>query len=501
MIQLLECSAEGLAQLAEKQELAVWGAGGTLKDILYRFKEYEFQNKIKYIVDSDPKKQGICVTYDNVSIPVMGIEKLPELTDEDTVIVIASIFYDDIKCKLEEMGVRGRCYIFPTVKYDYMLDIKNRMREEEVADDLIVFRSSLDYSDNARVLFDYMIAQGLNRKYRIVWAVADIENFRWLNRYENVDVCSVMLESAGEAEKYYRYKYTAKYFFVSHTLNWLQDRKPGQVVFNLWHGCGYKKSKVGKSHRNSFEYTCVTGPLYKKYQTRFFDCAEEKAVVTGHPKTDLFFTADTKALKQALHLEGYAKLVVWMPTFRNSILERLNECTIACETGFPIVRSFQRLEELNAELEKRNMLMIVKLHQYQETSVYTHRKFSNIQVWDSDVLVGKDIQVNEFLACADALISDYSSTAVDFLSVDRMMGFAIDDYEEYTKGRLFLFDPLEDYLPGYILREYDELVEFIDDVAAQNDKSYEKRQRLMPQMMRYRDGESCRRILEYLEIR
>ena len=64
-----------------------------------------------------------------------------------------------------------------------------------------------------------------------------------------------MLESAEEAEKYYRYKYTAKYFFVSHTLNWLQDRKPGQVVFNLWHGCGYKKSKVGKSHRNSFEYT------------------------------------------------------------------------------------------------------------------------------------------------------------------------------------------------------------------------------------------------------
>ena len=74
-------------------------------------------------------------------------------------------------------------------------------------------------------------------------------------------------------------------------------------LLQLWHGCGYKKSKVGKSHRNSFEYTCVTGPLYKKYQTRFFDCAEEKAVVTGHPKTDLFFTADTKALKQALHLE------------------------------------------------------------------------------------------------------------------------------------------------------------------------------------------------------
>ena len=59
-----------------------------------------------------------------------------------------------------------------------MLDIKRRMRQEEVAEDLIVFRSSLDYSDNARVLFDYMMAQGLNRKYRIVWAVADIENFR-----------------------------------------------------------------------------------------------------------------------------------------------------------------------------------------------------------------------------------------------------------------------------------------------------------------------------------
>ena len=500
MLQLLECSAEGLGKLTEKKQIAVWGAGGTLKDILYRFKEYEFQKKIKFIVDSNPKKWGTCVTYENVSIPVMKTEKIAELADENTIILIASIFWDDIKKRLEEMGIRGKCYVFPQVRYEYMLDIKHKMREKTVEDDLIIFRSSLDYSDNARVLFDYMIKLGLNKKYRIAWAVADIENFRWLNRYENVEVYSVSLDSVEDTEKYYKYKYTAKYFFVSHTLNWLQDRKPEQVVFNLWHGCGYKKSKVGKSHRNSFEYTCVTGPLYKKYQTRFFDCAEEKAVVTGHPKTDLFFTADTKALKQTLYLEGYAKLVVWMPTFRNSILERLDECTIACETGFPIVRSFRQLEELNEELEKRNILMIVKLHQYQKNSVYTHRKFSNIQVWDSTVLVEKDIQVNEFLACADALISDYSSTAVDFLSVDRMMGFAIDDYEEYIKGRLFLFDPLEDYLPGYILREYHELVEFIEDVANQNDKSYAKRQQLMPQMMKYRDGESSRRILEYLRI-
>ena len=75
-----------------------------------------------------------------------------------------------------------------------------------------------------------------------------------------------------------------------------------------------------------------------------------------------------------------------------------------------------------------------------------------------------------------------------------------DDYEEYIKGRTFIVEPLEDYLPGYIIKNMDELTEFILDVDNANDKMEERRKNLLPQMMAYRDGKSCKRILEFLRL-
>lgn len=502
-MELKECTAEGLCRLAEEYKLVIWGAGGTLDDMLNNFREYHFEKRITYIVDSNPKKWNTYKVHEGVKIPIGRTSDLLQLVDEHTLIIVASIFHKEICETLEDMGICKNCYKYPKLRYEFVLDVRNGMYDLPVEDNLIVFRSSLDYSDNARVLFDYMIKNGLNKKYKIVWMVANLEGFVWLSKYENVDVCACTVsnfETREEAIRYYRYKYSAKYFFVSHSLSWLHDRKENQIVFNLWHGNGYKRSKVGKSHRDSFEYTCVTGPLYSKYQTEFFDCDESKAVITGHPKTDLFFTSDIKRIKNIFGLEGYRKVIVWMPTFRNSTVKCLDECTIKCETGIPVLRTFEQLDSLNEVLQEQNIILIIKLHQYQETSAYTHQMYSNIKIWDSTVLVDEDIQPNEFLACADALLSDYSSTAVDFLSTDRMMGFAIDDYEEYTKGRLFLFEPLEDYLPGYIIKEYEELVAFISDLASDIDLSRDKRQKLMPQMMKYRDGKSCQRILEFLGI-
>ncbi len=506
MQKLIEISAETLNRMSNKNQIIIWGAGGTLDDIINSFPEYEFEKKISCIVDSDSRKWNTSREYRGTCIKIYRPEILMDAPG-NLKLIIASIHYPAILKQLDAMGLQMECYRFPKLKYDFQMEIKQKMKSESICTDLIVFKSSSDYSDNARVLFDYMIKQNLNKKYRLIWAVTDVNNYLWMKDIENVDVycASLIMINAGnsivsETEKYFKYLYTAKIFFVSHSLEWLRDRRAGQIVFNLWHGNGYKKSKIGKNHKDSFEYTCVTGPLYKIYQSRFFCCDEKKAIVTGHPKTDLFFTCDIKTIRAKLALNGYKKLLVWMPTFRRSTVSTLNEETIICETGIPIVRTFSALSELNRELQKRNLLLVVKLHQYQNTDDYTHETYTNIRIWDNGYIMEKDIQPNELLACADALITDYSSTAIDYLSVDRTIGFAIDDMEEYTKGRQFLFNPIEDYMPGYILTDMDTLLQFILDIDEGADQSIEKRRRLLPQMMAYQDGNSCKRILEFLKL-
>ncbi len=38
------------------------------------------------------------------------------------------------------------------------------------------------------------------------------------------------------------------------------------------------------------------------------------------------------------------------------------------------------------------------------------------------------------------LVSDYSSVAIDYLLLDRPLGFTLDDYEAYTESRGWVFD-------------------------------------------------------------
>ena len=51
---------------------------------------------------------------------------------------------------------------------------------------------------------------------------------------------------------------------------------------------------------------------------------------------------------------------------------------------------------------------------------------SNIVILSNEQLYHMDIQTNEILMHADALISDYSSVAVDYLLLDRPIAFTLD---------------------------------------------------------------------------
>ena len=65
---------------------------------------------------------------------------------------------------------------------------------------------------------------------------------------------------------------------------------------------------------------------------------------------------------------------------------------------------------------------------------------------DDTDLEQADVQLYETLSFVDALITDYSSVAIDYLLMDRPIAFTLDDYEKYraytlADGAIVAFDP------------------------------------------------------------
>ena len=119
---------------------------------------------------------------------------------------------------------------------------------------------------------------------------------------------------------------------------------------------------------------------------------------------------------------------------------------------------------------------------------------------DNDSLLEQDIQINQILGHADALLSDYSSAAVDYLLLDRPIGFTLDDVDRYADSRGFVFDNIKDWLPGAEIYDADGFIRFVNNIGAGIDVEKEKRQRIRTVMHDFDDDRSCERVVKKLGI-
>lgn len=95
---------------------------------------------------------------------------------------------------------------------------------------------------------------------------------------------------------------------------------------------------------------------------------------------------------------------------------------------------------------------------------------------------------------------NYSSAAVDYLLLDRPIGFTLDDVDRYADSRGFGFDNIKDWLPGNELYKCSEFTRFIEDIGNGKDLEKEKRERIRQAMHNYDDDKSCERVVRMLGI-
>lgn len=365
----------------------------------------------------------------------------------------------------------------------------------------IVFTSTEDFSDNPRALYEYMIERGYNEKYEITWLFEFDENYRDLN---TPNVKSVKMHDAfgQRSADSYRETLTAEYVFFSHNVNWAKNFRPEQKYIELWHGCGYKGRQPGESRVIQFDYCVTTGPKYARELTTHYLCSADKLKPLGYPRNDWFKTHKTQADRYAkgiLSETGADKLVIWMPTFRKSRVARISTDTGAADLGLPLIDSQDDLRQLDEICRENNVVILVKTHVLDEDSALSYDGLANIRYADNRLLKQENVNLYELLACSDSLLTDYSSVAIDYLLLDRPIGFILSDFEEYDKVRGWCYDNVRDYMPGSHIYDFGQIEKYIRDVSAGNDRYTDQRAAVLPELQTISESYS-RDILDYFGI-
>lgn len=356
----------------------------------------------------------------------------------------------------------------------------------------IVFYSNMGFRDNVKAVYDYLISQDCS-EYSIVCAVNDWEDFAKRPHPDNVQFVS----PTGGVKHFF----TGKYFFYSFGKYPVKPSKK-QVVVNLWHGSPLKKigNYLDDKDENFFTYVLAASEFFVPIMQKAFRCRAEQVKVCGHPRNDAMFRGDNALGKLKLD-NGWDKLILWLPTFRQSDFLGVSDSSGVSGTGLPILSRKEDMERVNGLLREKNTLLLAKIHPAQNLDAIDQTAYSNIRIVTNSQMQAAECDLYALLGQADALITDYSSVYFDYLLLNRPIGFTVDDIQEYMANRGFVVEDPYPLMPGRFLNTPEEFREFLKDTLEGSDPFAEKRQEVGKLVNQFSDGQDSRRALEIAGIR
>lgn len=344
------------------------------------------------------------------------------------------------------------------------------------------------YVPNKRFIYslgplkEYLLDNGYEKKYKISYGYLDLERFgegKWIRKIAFIKSVLTFLRSS----------------YVFYTSGQLPIKPScSQKVIHVQHGnAGFKPlgklSNIDNGDEFYFTDMIATSELYVPIMAKEYDCPENCIKIAGDPMADALL----KAPKNAYDFDSFDKLLVWMPTFRSSTMMGYRDSNL--ETLVPLFDTTD-YPELNTLLANYNIKLVVKLHPIQTVPDGMQRHFSHLSIYSHDEFVGSEYEMYTLIANSDGLIGDYSTVSMQYLLTDKPQAFVVPDIEDYAGNRGFVFDNPEDYMGGHIIKSKDEFIQFIDDFAKGKDIYQEKRQWVCSQIFKYKDANSCERIIK-----
>lgn len=249
-------------------------------------------------------------------------------------------------------------------------------------------------------------------------------------------------------------------------------------VIQLWHACGAIK-KFGNVIKREYpiaNYNMIisTSEFWKKPYSQAFSVEESNVLPFGLPRTDELFDQTWYKSKREKLFQQYPqlknkKIILYAPTFRGNIYKGFHQIDFDAQ---------KILENLSDEY--------VILYKF-------HPLVGNYQLKDDPKIINMNHEdTHELFTISDILISDYSSIIFDYMILEKPIIFYIPDYQDY-KNELGVFVDIENFgLPICCTEK-----EITDSIQQLNDQSL-KIQELKNMFFKYQDGQSTKRIVEYI---
>ncbi|MFQ9696320.1 MAG: CDP-glycerol glycerophosphotransferase family protein [Zhenhengia sp.] len=357
----------------------------------------------------------------------------------------------------------------------------------------IIFESSPDFADNTRAVFEYMVVNKLNDKYKMIWLVNKPNDFKHVD-VANTIFCPMYPKNIVEQIQRVWHIATAKYIIVCNRGIAKYNNKTKSI--NLWHGSGLKACKELKLVLDCCDDVLTSSEFYKPIFAKELQVEYKKLRCLGYPRNDWMFVEsdDLERLNIALKDE---KVIMWMPTFRQHKNGKRFDVTVESALGLPIIEDESMLEELNRQLEVYKLRLIIKIHPAQDLSFIKVENLSHICLLTNQDIEEKGVNLYKIVGRCDALITDYSSIYVDYMMLDRPMAFTLDDLEDYRANKGFVFENPLSYMPGNHLYTFEDMKCFIEELAKGQDRWQEERRSTNNLFNQYHDGQSCKRFCEY----
>ena len=326
----------------------------------------------------------------------------------------------------------------------------------KVENDIIIFESMLgrNYSGNPKAIYEEMVRQGLDQKYKCFWVLADP---------------SIPIQGSAKVVKRNSFEHL---HLLCRARVWVFDtRQPGYIVkrpetdyIMTWHGTPLKKLALDMddvvmagnkgienykanfwTHSRRWDYLIAQNQYSSDIFKNCFDFHKTMLEV-GYPRNDTLVNNNNQeyinAIKDRHGIPHNKKIVLYAPTWRDDQ---------ATGKGKYIFNPNINFDYLKREL-KDEYIFIVKYH-YLIASKIDFTRFQGF-IYD----INEDIQ--DLYLMSDILMTDYSSVMFDYSNLKRPMIFYTYDLDEYKDNRGFYFDYLQD-APGPFIFNTEELIKFL----------------------------------------
>ncbi|RGQ56267.1 CDP-glycerol glycerophosphotransferase family protein [Enterocloster bolteae] len=371
-----------------------------------------------------------------------------------------------------------------TITLFRLLSVLNKVISKD--DKTILLYTNMGFRDNIKAIYEYLVENEYNSTYKIL--ISSNEKIT-----EKLPKNVSYINNLNGVKKYFR---AGHVFYAFGRIPICPSKK--QYVVQMWHGTPFKapdKRQLQTAPRKSY-YTnmLISSDYFKEIVKKAQGVKDENIAICGQPRTDIMF----RHFEKYPELNGYKKVVIWMPTFRKS--NTLGYADIEdIESVTPIFRPYEYMD-LNDWLKKNNMLLIIKLHPLEDISKLERMNLSNLFLLSHSEFIAREWDLYKLIAQCDAMITDYSSVFYDFMLLDRPLAFTIDDFESYKEGRGFAVENPDYITAGYKIKEKSQFYGFLKDLLSDTDLYADIRRKVNMLVNTYNDGQQCKRTLKIANI-